>query len=190
MATFTKLSLRRMVFMPIITLGLYFLDWLENTGNQLNKAGGSVPSSFIFLILPAVGAFILMPVYSLGKEQLLIGCFKNFYFMAEVGLSFYFWFRYTQAYVRVVKKSVSYRNFSYYFFMAILPRLLLIAWPYFFVTSFPVLLVKLGWTDWLRNLLGHKYLFWLMDFITLLFCYVINLMRMLIFQKGFNEYKE
>lgn len=171
MATFTKLSLRNMVVLPIITLGVYFLGWIWATKDELNKAGGRIPSMFLIFVLPVLlsiaGLFILAicaPAYIDGYLTLFIMIILSL-------LPLYFWWRYTQAYVTLVKKSLRPADFWYYFFaVALLPVIgSCILW-----LLIPMYNLILSWQSGISFLVG----------------YILWFLRMLIFQKGFNEYQD
>ncbi len=177
MATFTKLSLRNMIIMPIITLQLYFPVWLWISKDELNSAGGRIPRMFLIFVLPAllllVGLFILVicaPAYAAMLDP-RINIYSKLVIMITANLlALFFWWRYTQAYVTLVKKSIRSADFWYYFAVALLPAI----GSYIFWWLLPMHNLTLGWQSGVNFLVS----------------YILYFSRMLIFQKGFNEYKE
>lgn len=46
----TKRDIVTMVILSLITFGLYLLYWTVVTKNELNRAGGNVPTAWLFIV--------------------------------------------------------------------------------------------------------------------------------------------
>lgn len=201
MAAFTKLSLRRMTIMPIITLGLYFWAWLLDTRSELNEAGGKIIPSF-WLSFVAVRVWPLRSEFRFLQQSpvdIYLVCLFGGLVILSVAAPCYFWFKYVQAYVKIVKKSSAREDFVYYFAIALLPHIisssLVFMWLLLLIPRSANLIYDflLAWST-LPIILGGQFKAGIFEWSIFagicVLIYLLNLGRMLIFQKGFNEYKE
>jgi hypothetical protein len=79
------------LFLPVITFGIYGLVWYVKTKNEMNQRGASIPSAWL-LILPLANIYWLW-VYGSGVEKVTngahsaLGSFLLRFFLGPIGMA-------------------------------------------------------------------------------------------------------
>jgi hypothetical protein len=210
MSLFQKLSNRRLIILPIITLELYFVAWFIDTSRALNKAGGKINNILlcfaipeIFIFWPNISMFFLNFLTLFFKKTMLnvfsssfathpnYANFLNYAFYSfPFILCFYFLYKYTQTYVELVKKTNNRTTFKYYFAIALLPLMFsicTIVMAEWYGYNFAKEAIS---SNYNLSKISINYSVLSIKIIYAVILYIVNLTRMMIFQKGFNEYAD